>query len=411
MFDRIRSKLRRLRPGSRENALCILPWIHLHARVDGTALPCCVADERHPAGSLHDSSVEEVFNSQQMRTLRRDMLAGVRSSACRRCYALEDAGGHSLRKIFNLEYKRHAGVVAETGRDGSANVNRIVYLDIRFSNLCNLRCRTCGPAASTSWYQDDPSAAPSDFRILRAGRSKERLWEQIEPYLPHVETMHFAGGEPLMTDETFLTLEKLLELGRNDVSLTFNTNVTSWTYRKWDALELWKRFDRVKVMASLDGSGPRGEYIRKGLDWRKAVENCLRLRRECPDVGFQINFTLGLMNALHLPEFVDDCEAEGLAQPDEVYLNYVQDPIEMSMTSLPPVLKRRVRTLYQERRRLLGLDSPFSARLAEALRFIDSRDTADRLGDLRRRTRALDAKRSEDFAATFPELAELMAGA
>ncbi|MBI1357224.1 MAG: twitch domain-containing radical SAM protein [Acidobacteria bacterium] len=410
-LKRLHRKVRELRAGPREQALCILPWIHLHARTDGMALPCCVADEASPLGSLHTQSAVELFNSETMRMLRLDMLAGVRNPACRRCYALDDAGGSSLRQVFNREFADHVPEVENTAPDGSVDSDRIVYIDIRFSNLCNLRCRSCGSHSSTAWYQDDSATAPADFRILRPGKNPEELWAQIEPLLPRAEKMHFAGGEPMMMDETYHTLEKLLALGRTDVALTYNTNATKWTHRHWDAVELWKRFSKVFIMASVDGSGPRGEYIRKGMKWSRVLESCRRIRRELPHAGLQINYTIGLMNALHLPDFCDEILAEGLVAADQIALNPIQDPVYLSLTSLSPRLKARVRALYEDRMAKLASSGPedvLRSRFREALDFMDSRDTSSHLGEFRRRTRELDRMRRESFPETFPELAELL---
>ena len=409
---RLRGHSRRLPAEPRDRALCVLPWIHFHARTDGAVLPCCVADETAAFGSLHKDTVAEAFNSAPLRRLRLSMLSGVRPPACRRCYAIDDAGGRSLRQIFNHELSEHAGHVKETAADGSVDPRRIIYLDIRFSNLCNMRCRSCGSHSSTAWYQDDPSSAPKDFSILRPTADPAKLWAEIDQLLPRVEKLHFAGGEPMMMDETYQTLEKLLKLRRTDVALSYNTNASTWSHRHWDAVELWKHFPKVHVMASMDGSGRRGEYIRRGMRWPKVLDNCLRLRREAPHIRFQVNFTLGLLNALHLPDFFDEARAQGLIAADELALNFIQEPVYLSLTSLPERLKDEVRRLYERRIEELGRSGPelmMGYRLREALAYMRSRDTSSELGEFRQRTRALDEQRREDFAAVFPELAELTA--
>jgi len=411
MLKNLRAKLRWPSAKSRKHALCVLPWLHLHVGVDGNAFPCCVALNGKPLGSLRHSSAVDLFNAKPLRQLRRDMMAGVRNSYCQHCYTIEDANGTSLREVFNKYFAQHADEVERTSPDGSVDPEKIVYLDVRFSNLCNLRCRSCGSAASTAWYQDDPHTAPKDFRIVRPTASPERLWAEIEPFLGRAEKLHFAGGEPMMMDETYQTLERLLEIGRTDVALTYNTNASTWTHRDWDVLELWKSFKNVTVMASVDGSGARGEYIRKGMNWRKIIENCKRVRRECPDAWFQLNFTIGLMNALHLPDFLDECLAEGLIEADRLDLNFIQHPVHLSLTSLPPALKANVRRLYGERiaeLRLSETGKVMAHRMRAAIDYMDSRDTTSELGKFRRFTRDLDQKRGESFVETFPELAELM---
>lgn len=408
MLDRIRTSLGSLLAGPPEKALCVLPWMQLHARADGIAAACCIAEESVPWPSLHQVALNEAFNSKPMRKLRRDMLRGLRSPACRRCYDVEDGGGESLRNVYNRRWRDRYESLPQEPRDGRAALDQVTYVDLRFSNICNLRCRTCGPTASTAWYQDNPQAAPADSRVLQAAPPEANLWAQLEPMLPYLEVMQFAGGEPMLMIETYEAMEKLLERGLTGVELSYVTNGSSWRLGRRDALELWPKFEKVSITISLDGAGERGEYLRKGIVWPKVLENCRRLRQTCPHAKLRINCTLGLMNALHLPAFLDACEGEPWFELDAVDLNPVQDPIPYSITSLPPGLKQQVRRLYTERMETFGPDTLIARRMAEMLAYMDSRDTSNRLEEWRRQTIELDQKRGESLAATFPELAELM---
>src|SRR5690606_32527731 len=101
-------------------------------------------EEGGTAGSLRTHGVAALFNSKPMRKLRLDMLARVRNPVCRRCYAIDDAGGRSLRQVYNTDFSHRLPEVRRTRADGAVDQSCITYLDIRFSNLCNLRCRSCG---------------------------------------------------------------------------------------------------------------------------------------------------------------------------------------------------------------------------------------------------------------------------
>lgn len=139
------------------------------------------------------------------------MLNGVRNPYCSNCHAVEDAGGRSLRHIFNRDFTQHVPRLAETAPDGAVLPDNIVYLDVRSSNVCNLRRRSCGSHSSTAWYQDDPETAPADFRILRSS-PEPRLAEQLDALLPRTEKMHFAGGEPMLMEETSKLKRRVREL-------------------------------------------------------------------------------------------------------------------------------------------------------------------------------------------------------
>ena len=212
----------------------------------------------------------------------------------------------------------------------------------------------------------------------------------------------------MLMDETYQTLEALSELGRTDVELTYNTNVTTWTHRHWDAIELWKEFSSVLVMASIDGTGDRGAYIRKGLKEQQILANLERLREECPHVRIQINFTLGLMNALHLPDVYDFLAERALIGLNGFVVNPIQEPVYLAVTTLPESLKAQVRSRYEDLARAAKSSDRFLAKqLLEAVKYMDSQDTSATLDELKLRTSELDDRRGEDFAATFPELVEL----
>jgi hypothetical protein len=232
----------------------------------------------------------------------------------------------------------------------------------------------------------------------------------VEPHLGRVEKVYLAGGEPLLMEEHDLILDRLIELKRTDVALAYNTNLSALDHHGRNVLDLWSRFSNVTVAASLDGSGSRGEYIRKGLVWKQAVANCLRIRRELPHVKLRVTFTLSLLNAMHLADFHRECVELGMIETGEMDLNLVLDPRYLCITCLPAGLKDHVRARFERRSRELRSEArgcPMPARFDSALEFMDSADDSERLDEFRRHTCELDAKRGERFSEVFPELDSL----
>jgi MoaA/NifB/PqqE/SkfB family radical SAM enzyme len=399
-------------PGSRrlpdDGVFCMLPWVSIHVATNGDAYPCCAAPMRMPVGSVRQQAVGEVWNSPDMRALRRGMLEGRRSPLCAKCYEQEASGFASLRNVANDEFAHHWRVVEETGDDGSVAPN-LVYVDIRFSNVCNFACRTCGPEASTRWAQ---YARPDASPLIRPRPSPRSLLDELEPLLGRLEHAYFAGGEPLLTQEHYTLLEMLLAHGRDDVLLTYSTNYSVFQFRHWNILELWKSFKRVTVGASLDGSYERGDYIRKGQRWSTIVANRRRQMAEAPHVSFSISSTLSLLNALHLPDFHEEWVNLGLVEPDRIHINILHEPSHFRLTTLSADLKRRVRERYERHLdTLAGRPGCDAARRGyeSAIRFMYSQDTSNRLEDLRKAIGDQDQARRESFVSTFPELRELIA--
>ena len=104
-----------------DTAFCILPWIHMHAWPDGRAMPCCIADSDQPFGDLKTNTIEEVWNSEKYKELRKAMLQGKQLDACKRCYELEASTWiWTLRKNSNEWFgDKHFDLVEKTNEDGS----------------------------------------------------------------------------------------------------------------------------------------------------------------------------------------------------------------------------------------------------------------------------------------------------
>ncbi len=336
-----------------------------------------------------------------MRALRLRMLRGERSSLCERCYEMEGVGQESWRTSENVEMASHLGLVKETAADGTVERLNLPYLDIRFSNVCNLKCRICNAGLSSAWHGDAVRLGLASRRspaILNAAPDPDALLQEVIPLLPTLERIHFAGGEPLLSEDHYQILERLVQMGKTDVRLSYNTNLSRLRYKNTDILALWKRFPRIFVQASLDGMEARGDYMRSGQRWPDVVANRTRMLAECPHVEFRILATVGIMNALHVPEFYRSCVAHGLIKPSEMQLNILFEPRFYSVRALPRRLKEEVEQRYRELivevERLGPAAGPMRAHLDAVLAYMQGSAPGE-LRRFRRFTRRIDGMRSE----------------
>ena len=390
---------------------CMMPWIHMHFWPNGNVIPCCVADTGLPVGNTNHSSLLEIWNGQSMRELRQRMLADAPSPSCKRCYEQQEAGVYTLRKHANTEFAHHAQRLDSTLADGTVPEINMAYLDVRFSNICNLRCRTCCHDLSSGWYDDWRAMHPEydQPRLLNINRTGD-FWSQLEPYLNQTEEVYFAGGESLMTAEHYRILDHWIATGHTDVRIRYTTNFTVLDYKQRDLFELWKHFSNVSVSASLDASGARAEYLRKNLVWTDIVANRERMMQSVPDVEFRITPTVSLMNVLHLPDFQREWVELGLLQPDKLRLNILDQPEHSSVKSLPAALKDTVRQKIADHLRWLSqhpVDDEQLESWQSVITFMDSADHSHHLKDFYADTAKLDRLRHENFWAVFPELSSL----
>lgn len=389
---------------------CIAPWIHLHTWPNGNVYPCCLTGMTDVVGNLHNKSLEEIWNDEPMRKLRRDFINGVEPTSCSRCFEQERNGQGSQRDLFNRNFPNHKDLIATTNPDGSLDSMQLAYWDFRFSNICNFRCRSCGPQLSSGWYEDTKKIYGSLPNDIPDPKKTLDLWEQLEPYFETVEEIYFAGGEPLLMREHYLILERLDSMGRHDVRLRYNTNFSTTSYKRIDAFDVWSRFKDIEIGASIDGMQAQGEFIRKGMDWSQTLRNRERLRQQVPHARFFINCTTGVQNAYHVVDFYRWCVANEFIDPDAFRINLIQFPLEQRIQVLPVHHKHSLETLYNDT--IAYANSIGAVRVQDQWRALSSymweQDGSDQLENLRSKMNTLDEIRNESFAATFPELQDLV---
>tara|TARA_B100000900_G_scaffold90609_2_gene73900 strand:+ start:4915 stop:6123 length:1209 start_codon:yes stop_codon:yes gene_type:complete len=330
---------------------CMMPWVHMHLWPAGFTYPCCMSDPDYPIGNTQTQTLQDVWNGDKMRKIRLNMLSGQPSQECRRCYELEENGMQTLRNSsINNFSEKHWQKVMNTAEDGSAGDVNMAYMDIRFSNLCNLKCRSCGPQFSSSWFEDHKQmyGELNHPKILQVRKDMTSFMDELDPLLESVERVYWAGGEPLITKEHYHILDKWIDMGKTDVNMDYTTNFTQMYYKKKTAFEYWNKFEHVRVAGSLDANHARGEYLRKNMIWDIVVQNRRTMLEQCPHVYFEITPTVSVYNVLNLPDFHKEWIEEGLLEPGNIRINILLDPTYMRLSILPEEKKDRIRKRYAE---------------------------------------------------------------
>lgn len=389
------------------DTFCVLPWIHLYVGPDGNVLPCCQGDQQIPFGDIEKDTVLDIRNNEKFQELRQNMLDGEQHSACKRCYFLEDQGHRSERTIQNnvwqdrvQDFDFYTKVVEKTP----------VYLDIRLSNLCNLKCRMCSSYFSSSIQQEENEiwGIKNRAQTLSKSRRAENI-EQILDLLPGVEKLYFAGGEPLMTTEHYRILERLIELNKTDVDLVYNTNFTRLELGKWRVVDLWKQFDNVRVMASLDASDAVAEYVRSGTDWQQVLQNRQAVA-DLDTVHFGVMSTVGFMNVDNLIEMQKTWHKQYKHNLNDWYVHAMISPEYYTLSVLPKEHKQKIQTKIDKH--AAWCNSQGAEKLSQEWQSINyymlNNDNSQYLGELKRLTKILDRHRKQSFAQVLPEFEYLL---
>ena len=399
----------------KSDVFCMLPWIHMHAFPNGQAYPCCLSDSHYPMGHLHKNTMKEVWNQDEYKTMRKNMLEEKPCRECTKCYEQERHGFMSMRNSSNKSFGQHIGIVDETKPDGQFDDFKIRHYDVRFTNLCNMSCRTCGGWFSSSWYQEETDLfGKRDYpQFMYAGKDETDMWEQMQEHIPYLEQIYFAGGEPLIMEEHYKVLKELVRREMFNVRLQYNTNFSRLNLKDENVLDYWKLFKSVSIGASLDAMGARAEYIRKGTKWDQIVRNREQMLEISPKVDFYVSSTVSIYNVLHVVDFHRDWVERGLIQPQDWNINILQGPDRDRIDVLPLYYKEQVREKIlahiewlkpqdKLKRAIVGYES--------ILKYMFDDDKSRLLPEFFAVNDKSDVYRKERFEDVFPEYKDLRNG-
>lgn len=404
---------------------CMAPWVTLHAWPSGDSFPCCVIlpEGKFKSGkgmaNLNEVSISEAWNTELMKKLRKNMLADSPNAECSRCISEEQSGNPwSLRNHLNNQFfENHFNKVEQTNDDGSHDNAEIIYWDIRFNNLCNMRCRTCSVEFSSQWYEDSVKTFGYDGPAYKG--LPKKFWEDALPYLKNVEYVYFAGGEPLITEEHYKMLDTWISEGNTDLQINYTTNFSKMNLGNKHVFDYWNKFSNVNVGASLDASYARGEYLRKGTKWDEIINNRRQMIQECPDTRFFLSSTISIFNALHFPDFHKEWLEEGLIMnPHDINITFLTEPNWISIQNIPIELKEKIerkwrdhidyidRNYYKDRSISIYDDNEVLPIWESVINYMNSYDQPDEqmITTFVHNTQWLDKHRNEYWLDIFPEL-------
>ena len=173
----------------------------------------------------------------------------------------------------------------ETDENGYTTMEPISF-DYRYSNLCNFKCRMCGEQLSSTWEtekrkhdlwtpEQQPFMVPENKKIIEKFQKEvveEEFWEYIKSGT--VEELYWVGGEPLMYDIHWKSMDRLQsDNNLHKVHLRYNSNLSRVRYKDYYLYDWLPQAKDWTMCASIDGTGPIGEFIRTGLNWEEWDRN------------------------------------------------------------------------------------------------------------------------------------------
>ena len=343
------------------DTLCLAPWVHTYLSPQTERRMCCAS--REPAqnfeqyidtaagtGRYIPVTLEAHWNSDHMRSVRRRMMAGETLPECEVCND-QLLNTNVYRTYFDhLFQHKLPEVFASTAEDGHTTMAPVSW-DYRFSNLCNFKCRTCGDMLSSSWETEQKQHDMVDYSNSKNNWMVPAIRQEISRYQDtqiesefssaveqhRVEEIYWVGGEPLMYEQHWRYMKRIVELGDGGkLYARYNTNLSRVDYRDCNLYrDILAHVRDWQICASLDGTGLTGEYIRTGLSYPLFLDNFRQgLAIATNPRQMRLDFTLtlpGMTEVLAMNRLAEELGVEMLAK---VIFSFSPDII-MSPLALP----------------------------------------------------------------------------
>ena len=373
---------------------CPLPWNSINMRNNGDLRICCNTNSYSPQrgimkkkdGTPYNAGKDdwdEARNAEMLKEVRQSMMKGEWHPECERCRQEEINGIKSRREYENEDWGKWFGnvnlesVKEHTAEDGTIDPKKVPvdFIDIRYGNFCNLKCRMCGPTDSHKWYDDfvkitgktEYKDTHEKIKLTKNAKGKwhtnqydwfqnnNRYWSNFEQYAPNAKKLYIVGGEPLIIKEHQESLERLVASGKSKtIQLEYNSNLTMVPDR---LVYLWEQFKQIRIGVSIDGTGSVFNYQRTPAKFDAVYKNMMTLQtNDRINLKAWFAFTVTPYNVFHMPEFMKWKLVEsGLTKFNPltgmrpvITHHMCHSPKYFNVKVLPPDLKEQVKQYYQE---------------------------------------------------------------
>jgi len=341
--------------------LCMAPWTHTYLSPQTERRMCCASrepaqnfeqyiDTKSGTGRYIPVTLEEHWNSPHMQSVRRRMMAGETLPECEVCNDRLLNTDVYRTYFWHLFKHKYDDVIGKTDLNGRTSMLPVSW-DYRFSNLCNFKCRTCGDMLSSSWeteqrqhqmidwtndkntwMQPDVRREISQFQDTQI---EEEFSSAVEQH--RVEEIYWVGGEPLMYEQHWRYMKRIIELGDGkNVYARYNTNLSRVRYGGVDLFDdILAHIRDWQICASLDGTEQIGEYVRTGLDYEQFCRNFEHgLKYATNPRQMRLDFTLTLPGMFETGAMEKLSQTYGVQLLAKVIFSFSPDII-MSPLALP----------------------------------------------------------------------------
>jgi Iron-sulfur cluster-binding domain len=368
------------------NDFCLAPWTHTYISPQGERRLCCAS--REPAqnfkqyidtaggdGQFNPLTLEEWWNGEHIRRIRKEWLSGAVPKECEVCDK-KLLNTSVYRDYFaNLFGHLRGDIISSTDDEGYTTLEPISW-DYRYSNVCNFKCRMCGDMLSSAWEVEVRKNNMVDLNNPKNHWMQPKNRHAIRDFtrdvvIPEfkkaienktVREIYWVGGEPLLYDEHWTFMRRIVELGYADkVCVRYNTNLSYIKDKDGTLWDLLQHFPHWEICASLDGTGEIGEYIRTGLDYDMFLQNFRHgVEQSRHPRQMRLDFTLTTVGLFDLENIINLADELNVDLLSKVIFAFSPDillsPLALPRNVLEPLLEgiqERIKPLITHRTKSL----------------------------------------------------------
>ena len=365
---------------------CVAPWTHTYISPQSERRICCASrekatwtqqyiDEKVPAASKKyiPITLEEHWNGDHMKSVRRRILNGERIPECEVCHS-QQLNLHTYRNYFTRTLFPHKIQDALNSTDDTGYTTmKPISFDYRIHNLCNFKCRMCGEQLSSSWETEkrlmnawnpdkDAWMIPENKKVVEQFQEtvvEKELWDAVKEY--RIEEIYWVGGEPLMYQIHWDIMKYLVDHDQaKKVTVRYNTNLSIVERGNVKLYDLLPHFKHVNMCCSQDATGKVAEFIRTGLKYDKWLENFKQgifLNSKYGMDAMVIDVTITLPGLLDMKSLMDLAVELGVKSYVKITFDFdssiVMSPMCLPREILDPILHDLIE--YEKR-----INSPFT---------------------------------------------------
>ena len=269
------------------NTFCVLPWTHICSTTTNDIIPCCrfyTKDIPSKVELLNNTGID-ALNTERFKSIRRDMLTGIRVPECKKCYNEEENNKISYRQESNSLYLNSS---VETFTE---NFNETYSIEISLDNICNLQCRMCSSQFSTKLILRDKLL---NYKVYKKLESDYSFLEFLD--ISKLKKIKILGGEPVMSPN----FEKFLDyiIDRSTPENIIVHLVTNGTHEITPVLiKRLEKFKTVHLAVSLDAYDTANDYQRHGSSYITIWNNANTYRKFLKNATVGFHTVISLYNA------------------------------------------------------------------------------------------------------------------